>query len=103
MGRVLTDNGASLAQEGVFDGDELIMVRERLPTLVSLQEMATAKTNAEAPGKDEIAVFTAGLDPVHQEKDEVNPGAPPLDFQSELPRFVKFVEIQTTVMVHRTR
>ena len=36
-GRALTDNGASLAQEGVFDGDELIMVRERLPTLTTLQ------------------------------------------------------------------
>ena len=28
-GRALSDNGASLAQEGVFDGDELIMVRKR--------------------------------------------------------------------------
>ena len=48
--------------------------------------MSAAKATAEAPGKDEIAVFTAGLEPVHQEKDKANPGAPPLDFQSELPR-----------------
>ena len=48
--------------------------------------MSAAKATAEAPGKDEIAVFTAGLEPVHQEKDKANPGAQPLDFQSELPR-----------------
>ena len=64
----------------------MIMVRERLPTLATVQEMSAAKATAEAPGKDEIAVFTAGLEPVHQEKDKANPGAPPLDFQSELPR-----------------
>ena len=48
--------------------------------------MAAAKSSCDAPGKDEIAVFTAKLPVVNQEKDHVNPGAPPLDFQAELPR-----------------
>jgi hypothetical protein len=43
-GKVLNDNSASLAQEGVFDGDELIMVKERLPTLTTLQVFRVLKS-----------------------------------------------------------